>query len=69
MLRIPRFTREDVNPRFLAEADLGALFQQFVWEVFLRDLPDLRNFAGAGRDGAIDQSATEAELRTVVVHR
>ena len=66
MLRIPRFSREDVNPRFTAEADIGALFQQFAWEVFLRDFPDLRNFAGSGRDGAIDQSATHGDLRTVI---
>jgi hypothetical protein len=66
MLRIPRFSREDVNPRFTAEADIGALFQQFAWEVFLRDLPDLRNFSGSGRDGAIDQSATHGNLRTVI---
>jgi hypothetical protein len=66
MLRIPRFAREDVNPRFSAEADIGTLFQQFAWEVFLRDFPDLRNFAGSGRDGAIDQSATQGNLRTVI---
>jgi hypothetical protein len=61
MLRIPRFAREDVNPRFTAEADMGALFQQFVWEVFLRYFPALRNFAASGRDGAIDQSATPGD--------
>ena len=66
MLRVPRFSREDVNPRFTAEADIGALFQQFAWEVFLRDFSDLRNFAGSGRDGAIDQSATHGDLRTVI---
>jgi hypothetical protein len=66
MLRIPRFSREDVNPRFTAEAEIGALFQQFAWEVLLRDFPDLRNFAGSGRDGAIDQSATYGNLRTVI---
>ena len=66
MLRIPRFSREDVNPRFTAEADIGALFQQFAWEVFLRDFPDPRNFAGSGRDGAIDQSATHGNLRAVI---
>jgi len=67
MWNAPRFRREEINPRFLS-VEIGALFQRFVWEVLSRDqdYAQLLNFAGAGKDGAIDLAETTEEVRSVV---
>ena len=61
----PRFTRAEVNHRLAAD-DLGAAFQEFGFEVLLREFPNLQGFAAAGKDGAIDLSATSDVVRLVV---
>jgi hypothetical protein len=50
---IPRFDSSTINPR-LALDGIGDSFQEFVHQVLLRDFPELHQFPGGGKDGAID---------------
>ncbi len=61
---IPRFCKEELNPR-LCQQDLGGAFQAFVHEVLLPDYPDLHLFPSMGKDGAIDLSQTLAASRSI----
>jgi hypothetical protein len=61
-VNLPRFKLGEINPR-LAHENVGDAFQAFVFEVLLREFPQLHLFATGGKDGAIDLSQTADDSR------
>ena len=71
-----RFHRDSIDPALLATAEIGELFQTFVWKALSSASPGLLSsigleaallsFVGIGKDGAIDLSATTGDVRLVI---
>jgi hypothetical protein len=50
---VPRFLRENLNPRLCAD-DVGGSFQEFVYELLEPEFAGLVRFPAGGKDGCID---------------
>ena len=61
---VPRFNIENINPRFVT-GNVGDAFQEFTFELLLRELPTLHSFPGGGKDGAIDLIESSDSHRVV----
>ncbi|HEX5726081.1 MAG TPA: hypothetical protein VFX98_11485, partial [Longimicrobiaceae bacterium] len=59
-----RFTIDDLDPT-LHHQDLSDAFQRFVGELLAPDIPGLKAYPAAGKDGGIDLRA-DGETQTVV---